>query len=260
MPIHNDSLLKQTAICIPVLNEGERIISQLTHMQEIGIMDRYDVYILDAQSTDHSLNSEKLKPLQVKAVLVKTSEGKQGSQLRIGFQYCIEKGYQYIITLDGNNKDQPEFIDAIQNKLNEGYDYVQGSRYLKGGFEKNTPWIRKFASRMIHAPLLSFKARFHYTDTTNNFRGYKIKVLKDPKLDIFRNVFQGYNLLAYLSAYIPRLGYRCVEVPVGRVYPEHEKVPTKISFLRGNGNLLMILFKTCLGCYAPSKKEKGSTL
>ena len=51
-----------------------------------------------------------------------------------------------------------------------------------------------------------------------------------------------YELLAYLSVRADQLGLKTCEIPVTRAYPAKGKVPTKISFVKGNSELLKILF------------------
>ena len=41
-----------------------------------------------------------------------------------------------VLTIDGNNKDCPESLDIFIKKLDEGFDMIQGSRFIKGGFIK----------------------------------------------------------------------------------------------------------------------------
>jgi hypothetical protein len=103
---------------------------------------------------------------------------------------------------------------------------------------------------MIHAPVLSWSSGFHWTDTTQGFRAYSRQLLCDPKVAVFRDVFQSYELLAYLSHIAPRLGYRCKERATARRYPVGE-VPTKISAVRGNLQVLMTLFRAASGTYTP---------
>jgi len=50
---------------------------------------------------------------------------------------------------------------------------------------------------------------------------------------------------------VPKLGYRCIELPTIRRYPATEKVPTKISGIKGNFSVLQVLFRACLGAYNP---------
>ena len=154
------------------------------------------------------------------------------------------------MTIDGNDKDDPEAIPRFIKALEEGADFVQASRFLQGGVAENTPKSRDFAIRFIHAPMLSMASGFHWTDTTQGFRAYSRKMLLDPRVAPFRDVFMTYELLAYLSYRVPKLGYRCVELPTIRRYPKGE-VPTKISSVRGNLSVLQVLFKACTGQYNP---------
>jgi hypothetical protein len=155
---------------------------------------------------------------------------------------------------NGNNKDGVEAIPAFLEALHQGWDYVQGSRYIPGGVEKNTPKIRKFAVTLLHAPVISLGAGFRYTDTTNGFRAVSDRFLLDPKLQPFRHIFDTYNLHYYFSVMAPRLGYRVKELPVSRVYPATGPTPSKIKGLKTHWHMLGQLFKAALGFYRPSSR------
>ena len=169
----------------------------------------------------------------------------------MGIWWALERDYKGIITIDGNNKDSIEDIPKFIEKLKEGYDFIQGSRYIKGGKAINTPLIRHLSVKLIHAPIISLTARKKFTDTTNAFRAYSIKYLKDEKVKPLRDIFVTYELLAYLSVRATQLGYRACEIPVTRAYPKTGKTPTKISFFKGNSDLIKILFKNLFGKYNP---------
>lgn len=201
-------------LVIPVINEGERIRRQLQAIA--ATRPPLDVVIADGGSTDGSLDEAFLRSVQVRALLVKRGPGRLSAQLRMAYAWCLAEGYDGIVTMDGNGKDGFEALPAFVKKLEEGYDLVQGSRYVKGGQAIRTPLDRKIAGRLIHAPLISLAARFRYTDTTNGFRGYSRRLLEDPRVAPFRDVFADYNLLFYLSVQAGRLGFRCLEIPVLR--------------------------------------------
>lgn len=242
-------------IVIPVINEGNRIKSLLTRMQSTNISSVADIIIVDGGSTDGSLDLATLKGLDVTGLLLKTDQGKLSSQLRCAYAFALEKGYQGIVTIDGNDKDEPDTIPVFVEALKTGADFIQASRFITGGIAENTPKSRDFAIRFIHAPVLSMASGFKWTDTTQGFRGYSKKMLLDPKIAIFRNIFTTYELLAYLSYRAPKLGYRCMEIPTVRRYPKGE-VPTKISTISGNWSVLKILFKASFGCYNPVDYKK----
>ena len=238
-------------LCIPIINEGDRIHKQLKRAQQNGIDQLVDIIICDGDSTDGSLDVDLLKTLGVNTLLTKKDSGKQGAQLRMGFWFALERGYDGILTIDGNNKDSIESVPLFIEKLEQGFDFVQGSRYVAGGQAINTPAIRHFAVKFIHSPLISLTARHRFTDSTNAFRCYSKKYLTHPKVKLFRPIFVTYELLAFLSVRASQLGLRVAEVPVTRAYPSEGKTPTKISFFRGNFDLIKILIYNLFGKYNP---------
>ena len=236
-------------LCIPVINEGERILSELQRIRNANVHLLTDVLICDGGSDDGSMEESRLQELGVNTLLVKKGPGKQGAQLRMGFWWALQRGYQGVVTVDGNDKDSVESVPDFVECLKNGYDFIQGSRFIKGGRAINTPLIRYLAVRFIHAPLISLAAGKWFTDTTNAFRGYSHRYLEHPKVLPFRDVFSEYELLAYLSVRATQLGLKVCEIPVVRAYPQHKKVPTKISPGRGYLKLLKVLYSVIRGEY-----------
>lgn len=244
---------RQSDYCllIPVINEGARILTELGRAQRAGVDKLCDIILCDGGSTDGSMNPDTLQLYGVNTLLTKTGPGKQGAQLRMGIYFALNCGYKGILTIDGNNKDSIEDVPRFIEKLQEGYDLVQGSRFIRGGRAINTPPIRYAAVRLIHAPIISLAARQWFTDTTNAYRAYSREYLTHPDVRPLREVFQGYELLAYLSIRATQLGLRACEVPVTRAYPPTGKTPTKITGFKGNSDLLKILLSALAGKYNP---------
>lgn len=241
---------KQHAYCvvIPVINEGERIKNLLARMERHQISATADIIIVDGGSTDGSLDLDALTQIGVRGLVVKTGPGKLSAQLRCAYAFALDQGYEGVVTIDGNDKDDPEAIPRFIDALKNGIDFVQASRFLLGGIAENTPKSRDLAIRYIHAPCLSLASGFKWTDTTQGFRAYSRRMLLSPKIALFRDVFANYELLAYLSWQAPRSGYSCLELPTVRRYPKGE-VPTKISAFKGNLEVLLTLLKVCAGKY-----------
>jgi dolichol-phosphate mannosyltransferase len=242
---------KRTRYClvIPVFNEGERIRSVLSKAKRFA--HEVDIVIADKGSTDGSLDEVFLTTIGVRAILTLKAPGRLSTQLRMAYAWALRKGYDGVITIDGNDKDDVDALPQFITQLDEGYDFVQASRYMEGGEDVNTPRIRHLAVTLIHAPLIAYVSGFPYTDTTQGYRAYSKRVLQDARVAPFRSIFVGYELLGYLSVRIPELGYRVIEVPTKRTYPQGSKVPTKISFIKGNYQLLRILFDLALHRYDP---------
>ena len=238
-------------VVIPVINEGERIKNLLARMSAIKIDSIADIIIVDGGTTDGSLALESLQENGVRGLLLKSGPGKLSAQLRCAYSFVLDQGYAGIVTIDGNDKDDPVAIPQFIDALKQGVDFVQASRFIAGGVAENTPKSRDFAIRFIHAPMLSLFSGFKWTDTTQGFRAYSRKMLLSPEISPFRIVFTTYELLVYLSYRAPKLGYRCVELPTIRRYPKGE-VPTKISSFKGNLSVLEVLVRACLGDYNPN--------
>jgi len=247
---------KQHPYCvvIPVINEGERIKSLLKRMEAERISSIADIIIVDGGSTDGSLELDPLQQVGVRGLVVKKGPGKLSAQLRCAYAFVLDQGYKGIVTIDGNDKDDPEAIPRFIEALENGIDFVQASRFLPGGVAVNTPKSRDFAIRYIHAPCLSLASGFQWTDTTQGFRAYSRRMLLDPKIGPFRDIFSTYELLAYLSYRAPKLGYQCRELPTVRRYAVGE-IPTKISCIKGNLSILRVLIQSCWGAYNPSNSS-----
>lgn len=242
---------KDYVVLIPIINEGERIKRELERAKEYKVSSYADIVICDGGSTDGCTEERVLKNLEVNTLLVKQDAGKQGAQLRMGIWWALQRGYQGIITIDGNDKDSIEDVPHFIEKLKEGYDFIQGSRFIKGGKAINTPWIRNVSVRLIHAPVISLTAGQRFTDTTNAYRAYSARYLSDERVKPLRDIFMTYELLAYLSVRATQLGFKACEIPVTRAYPKEGKTPTKISFFKGNSELMKILFMNLFGRYKP---------
>ena len=242
--------LSDYCVCVFVINENGKLHKQLTQMKD-QCAGRVDIVVADGGSTDGSTEPGKLTALGVNTLLTKTGPGKLGAQMRMAFAWALDRGYKGVICMDGNGKDGPEAIRQFVQKLDEGYDHVQGSRFIQGGISENLPLSRWVGVKLLHAPLISLASRFRYTDTTNGFRAYSRRFLEDPSVKVFRDIFPGYELHYYLAIRAARLGFRVGEIPVARRYPAHGPVPTKISPVRGNFRVLRCLFSACLGLYNP---------
>lgn len=242
---------KDYVVLIPIINEGDRISKELQRAAKHNVSEYADIVICDGGSTDGCTEETNLRKLHVNTLLVKQDKGKQGAQLRMGIWWALQRGYEGIITIDGNNKDSIEDVPHFIEKLQEGYDLIQGSRFVKGGKAINTPFIRTVSVKLIHAPIISMTAHQRFTDTTNAYRAYSRKYLTDDRVQPLRDIFMTYELLAYLSVRATQIGLKACEIPVMRAYPKQGKTPTKISFFKGNFELMRILFKNARGAYNP---------
>ncbi len=236
---------KKSKYCmlIPLFNEGERFKAQTQKMKQQGVFDIVDVVICDAGSSDGACEPEYLEQNGYRAKLTRIGNGRYSTDIKMGYYWAIEQGYDGFITVDGNDKDDTTATKDFVKALDDGFDYVQGSRFIKGGKGINTPFVRHVAMRFINEPIMSICSKRHLTDTTNGFRAYSNKFLTDERVEPFREVFYGYELIYYLPVTACSLKFRVTEIPVTRAYPDNGEVPSKIGGIKGNIYQLSILWK-----------------
>ncbi|MBI4924800.1 MAG: glycosyltransferase family 2 protein [Bdellovibrio sp.] len=210
-------------VIAPCYNEELKIsevVERINSMRE-HVVD--EVLVVDDGSTDSSARVSKDKGASV------ISMGRVagvGAAIRAGFRFALEKKYDLIVVIAGNNKDEPnEIPDLLKPIVHEGYDFVQGSRYLKHNATlttsqnmANMPWYRKVATR-LHPFLFSLLSGKKVTESTNGFRAIRASVLKDDLIRLEQAWLDQYELEPYLYFKVVRLGYKTTEVPCTKVYP-----------------------------------------
>jgi dolichol-phosphate mannosyltransferase len=142
-----------------------------------------------------------------------------GAALKTGLRQALSGGYDVAVIMAGNDKDDPHLIPRLLEPiLRSEADYVQGSRFLEGGSHRNLPLSRNLLVR-LHARALSWLTRTRLTDAVNGFRAYRLALLADPRIDVWQDWLDRYELESYLHYKVLTLGYRLREVPVSKTYP-----------------------------------------
>jgi dolichol-phosphate mannosyltransferase len=171
-----------------------------------------------------------------------------GACIRECVAYAREHGYDILVVMAGNGKDDPaEVPRLIEAILSGGADYVQGSRFLPGGSSPNLPLFRRVSIRLLSL-LFSLGTGRRCTDLTNGFRAYRISLLDDHRIDIEQDWLDTYEFEYYVHWKAYRLGYAVAEVPVTKRYPGQRGVEyTKIRPVTGWWRMLRPLILLELG-------------
>ena len=203
-------------------NEGDKIRRTLDRHPA---QRPYDLLVMDDGSTDGSLDVLDPRVLKLRH---DTNRG-IGASMKAVFEYALDREYEILVIQAGNDKDEPLEIPALLAPILAGEaDFVQGSRFLRGGHFGNMPGYRVVATRAIHPLVTSLAARKRLTETTNGFRAFRTSLLRDRRIDWRQAWLDRYELEPYLLVKAIRLGYRHVEVPVTKLYPDHQLGYTKM--------------------------------
>lgn len=225
---------------IPCYNERGKIAATLDKF-EPGLVDEI-VVVSDASDdgSDDEITARNVTLLRHERVLG------VGAAIRTGYEYAVEKGYDVAVVVSGNDKDDPRQIPRLLKAVAEGADYVQGSRYRKGGEYGKLP-VHRFVLTRAYTWLVRAVTGFPITDATNGFRAVKVSLLKDPRIKLRQEWLNRGELEYYLQLKAIRLGFKVVEVPVSKIYPDLSTYAsyTKIRpFVDWFGNLRPIVYLT----------------
>jgi dolichol-phosphate mannosyltransferase len=235
------------ALVVGVYNEGDKFTRQLDALQRWR--GKVDIIIADGGSTDGATAQEALRH-KVRTLIVNTDAQRGLSvQYRSALHFALSQDYQGVIMMDGNGKDGVDALPLFIEKLEQGVDFIQGSRFMPGGQHEHTPLDRVLGIRFVFNPIMNCGSKFHYTDAMNGFKGCSRRFLLDPRVQPFRSVFVRYNLQYYLNYSAPRLGFKVVEVPVLRRYTTEKMPQSKIIGLRARLKIMGELLNTVSGRY-----------
>jgi len=107
------------------------------------------------------------------------------------------------VIMMADESDDCRDVVRYWEKLNEGYDCVFGSRFMKGGGTLDYPPIKLFMNRLANA-FVRFLFRHGLNDTTNAFKAYRkevidgIRPILSPHFNItvelpLKAIVRGYN-------------------------------------------------------------------
>ena len=217
---------KRFAWIVVERNEGARLASQLEKMCKFK--QGLDIIVVDGNSSDGTRELLLGGTIDIDTLLVSKAGMGFSTDLQIGLIYAAKKGYLGVITSDGNGKDSVEDVQKFIDLLNEGNDFIQGSRFLENGNHLNTPLLRYLGIRFVSSPYTSLVAGIKITDSTNGFRAYSKRLIESDLLRLDLRFFRGYSLVSFVPLFVGRNNMKFAEVSVRRDYPSSGATPTKI--------------------------------
>lgn len=238
-------------VIIPVFNEGIKLQMVADRMQQALVKRHHKGPTIEVLIMDDGSSSDEARQIaEAHHFHYLRNEKRQGVgyAIRRAYDYGLAHHFDFLVTMAGNNKDNPEEIDRLLSPLCEQKaDLVQGSRYLAGGNYGNMPPYRMVATRCLHPLFFSALSGKRMTDSTNGFRALRASLLRDARLDLHQDWLNHYELEPYLLYKAIRLGYRVLEVPVTKIYPDKRLGYSKMKPFIGWWSILRPLVYLFLG-------------
>lgn len=221
-------------VCIaPCYNELHKIDQVVRRVKDVPCID--EMVVVDDGSTDGSPDTARV--LGATVLPLGSMQG-VGAAIRTGIEYAVQKNFDIVVVIAGNNKDEPKEIERLVEPIvRQGYDFVQGSRFARGGSFSRMPLYRVFATR-IHPLLFSIITGTWVTESTNGFRAFRTSLFQDKRINLRQPWLDAYELEPYLYYKAITLGYKTTEVPVTKTYPPKQLGYTKMKPITGWWSIL----------------------
>jgi len=199
------------SIIVPAHNEEQNIGACLCELRAI-LRDKYaiphEIIVVDDNSRDKTA-------AVVREAMTNNSTIRLVSRtLPSGFGRAIRSGIEavqgdVVVIYMADCSDDPEDVVAYYRKIEEGFDCVFGSRFVRGSHVESYPPLKLIVNRIVNRWIqLMFWTRFN--DTTNAFKAYRIAVIRD--CGPYRACHFNITLEMSLGALIR--GYSITEIPI----------------------------------------------
>lgn len=192
-------------IVIPVYNEGENIgrtleaIGARVHTPH-GIIIVYD---FDGDNTLPVVRARQVAGLDLR--LLKNPHPGVVGAIRAGLTHAEA---EYVLVTMADMSDDYGDVDTMCGLLDQGYDLVCGSRYMRGGRQRGGPWFKKLLSRLAGVTL-HLLAALPTVDATNSFKLYRRSMLAAITIESTGGFEIGMEIVVKAHA----LGFKVTEVP-----------------------------------------------
>jgi dolichol-phosphate mannosyltransferase len=198
-------------VILPALNEANKVGKVISKVPA-DIVDT--ILVIDDGSTDET--TQEAEGAGAMVIQHKVNRG-VGAAIRTGIDYALANEYDITVVMASDDQDEPAEIARLLDPIvNDGYDYIHGSRYLAGGRRVNHPLHRTLMTWFYS---LSFRLVVGYpiTDGTNGFRAFRTAICKN--INLWQDWLDRYELEPYLYYQVIKRGFRVKEVPVTKIYP-----------------------------------------
>lgn len=186
------------SLVIPAMNEATNIAWVLGQVP--ACVD--EVVLVDGHSRDATVMIAQTVRPDIR-IVAQAGRGK-GDALRDGF---LAATGEHIVMIDADGSMAPEEIPHFLHFLDNGYDFVKGSRFMGGGGSRDITRLRRSGNRV----LVTMVNRMHDTVLTDLCYGYVAFHRRClPYLDLTR---PGFEVETSLTVSALRAGFRIAEVP-----------------------------------------------
>lgn len=168
------------SIVIPAHNEERNIGPCIDELQQV-VWDQHfiplEIIVVNDNSTDDTegVVRGRMERFDNVRIVNRTSPGGFGRAVRSGVEAVTG---EVVVICMADLSDDPQDVVAYYRKIDEGYDCVFGSRFIRGSKVENYPIVKLVVNRIVNT-CIRFVFGTKFNDLTNAFKAYRTTVLQD---------------------------------------------------------------------------------
>jgi dolichol-phosphate mannosyltransferase len=215
-------------IVLPAYNEAGKIGRVVDKVTKENIVD--EIVVVDDCSSDGT--SDEARAAGATVIRHEVNRG-VGAGIRSGIKYGIENDFDICAILSGDDQHEPTEIERVVGPILTGeFDFIQGSRRLKGGRVVNDRPFRMITTQ-LYSLFFSVLVMKRITDATNGFRAFRLAIFDDPEFNLDQSWLDRYELEPYiLYKAVKSENVRIKEVPITIYYHRAAREYTKMRPFR----------------------------
>lgn len=212
-------------VVVPTYNEADNV--RMLADRVLGVLPGIEILIVDDNSPDHTGDIvDEIAARQPRChVIHRTVDRGYARSSREGIAWCRDRGYDFVLTMDGDLSHDPARIPALLERARDGADLVIGSRYTEGGaIEAEWGPIRRAVS-VMGSRYARAMIGTHVRDCTSGYRCYTSAAI--DHLDLSKVRSEGYAFLIEVLDQLASEDVPMSEVPI--TYTDRQRGVSKIS-------------------------------
>lgn len=231
------------AVILPMYNESDNAPLILEKIEEVRKNNNLELEVIAVNDGSKDGTLEVLEKLENKfPILVVADHGVNkgmAEALKTGIRVALERKKELLFFMDSDLTHSPEDFPKFIKKINEGYDFVIGSRFIRGGGMIGVPAFRVLFSKFgnLFGRLL---LGLPITDLTSGFRSIKAGVFRKIALEE-----KGFPIQLEETVKTFASGFKMSEVPIiltTRKFGKSSMV-YDLNLIKNYANLLVKCFR-----------------
>ena len=207
----------KAVIVLPTYNERENVAPLVDALQNVFPSMGHDMSILIVDDNSPDRTADVVRALQPRYANLHLIEGKKaglGAAYIRGMRFALDvMRADVVFGMDADFSHKPADLPRLMAEIDDGADFVIGSRYVRGGSVPTTwGWHRRLNSRIGNFVARYVAGIYRVRDCTSGYRAIRAPLLR--RIDLGQLRVQGYAFLVALLHAATLHGAKVREIPI----------------------------------------------